>query len=1785
MTEIPASIHILDIDASAANPAPDGSPYSGFREEIDLITGVTNVVDRPFFLPRIAVESLTTVDPTTTTMVENPTLAVMIEIPPFTAENPDGSDFTGELSISEVPEGMAPAALPAELEPGLLITIQPVGVTFDPPVPITFANIDNLTPGSETDIWSLDAATGTFVVVGKGLVSDDGSIIETIEGGIRAADWHFPLPPGSDGDDDNDERDEDTEDPDEDICPLCASSASPQTGGFVHDIPLPSYRSLGESRGMKLMYNSLSADPRPIIPFDSTIVFQAAVPPTVSYTLDVAGVQQGSEVFVDTAGLDENVNETIRNGVQLDATAFPTGRYPYSLRVTSNYAESSVSATLTGEVLVNNESSSPFGAGWGLSSLSRLHENADGSILVTQGDGSARAFRQCAQPPAGLVSWWPCDGDANDFIDGNSGTLQNGATFAPGHVGQALSLDGVDDFVKVPRSPNLDVGAEVTIDFWMKADPSNPMNTCCQGLVTTDFYAIEISGGFSPNVGINFFVSTDGGSNFKHTSDVAGSSFSIPPGEWHHVAGVYDGAALKLYVDGVLVRETPHSGNISPMLANSFLSFGSEDGRTNCPSCIGTRYFHGLIDEVEIFDRALNAAEIRAIFRAGSAGKCKDESPGEFVAPAGDFSTLVMNPDGTFSRTLKNGTETNFNVAGLHLSTVDRNGNATAYGYDAQGRLTEITDPVGALTTLSYGPDGLLSSSTDPAGRVAAFLHDAKGNLTKIIYPDGSTTAFEYNSRHLLTKQTDQRGSVFTHEYDFAGRFVRTIEPDGSTRELSSSQIVGLVDTSGGLGTSPTNPAPIRRPEEALGLYIDANGNPTVLKTDSLGAITRQEDALGRITNIVRDENSNPIEIRRPNGAVTRMTYDERGNLLTTTEATSDPHADAVVSSSPFPLVGIFGPPEALLGPPDDSIFSPDNDGPDPGFVIVAFIDYILIDGEGPDLAVHVFDFWVGESFEIFELLVSADGNTFVSLGVVNPTLALPNLPQTLVFDLAGTGLSAVTHVKIVNGIVAETQFEGPDLDAIQALNQDAQIITRFEYEPAFNQVASITDPNGNVTRINYDSNGNPIEITDALGTMTVLAYGDPDCRGQLTAVTSAAGLPEENTTTFEYDPTTCNLLRTMDPLGNTTALENDAAGNVIQSTDAEERVTRFQYDAMNRLTKVIDATNADPDPGCGIAGVTCHGYDPKGNLTQVTDGNGNLTAFEYDALDRLMKTVDPVGNLETFSYDGNGNLASTVDRKGQAIEFDYDAVNQLIAKTWLPATPEEAVTSFGYDSVGNLISAVDPDSSLAMTHDLLSRLTSMSTVGSPTPPGTLIEYTYDNNGNRISMTSGTRVTVYENDFEGTVEPEWSNTSTDVTPVENRRFLGQFLNGTVNLTLNDLPSHTAATVSFELFIIQTWDGNGTAFGPDVWELGVAGGTTLLRTTFGNFSGARQAYPDAFPGGDNPGLTGAAEIYTLGFIGQFGFEDSVYRLSFTFPHSASSLGLDFSASGLQFLADESWGLDNVTVELIADTSAPTGTTTYTYDELNRLTAMTNPSGQASAFEYDPLSRRTGLTLPNGVETTYSYDDASQLLSLVNQLNGSPNPISSFAYTYDGVGNRTSMAQERSAIAVNPLLDYAYDDLNRLIEATRPLPGDPLESFDYDPVGNRLLRDGQTESAVLDAANRLLEDEEFTYDYDANGNLVQKTEKATGDTTTYAYDPENHLVRIDLPAGGVAEYRYDGLGRRIEKSVDGEVTRYVYDKEDILLEFDGAVALVARYRPRPRHRRAAHHGARPGFKRDV
>jgi len=197
---------------------------------------------------------------------------------------------------------------------------------------------------------------------------------------------------------------------------------------------------------------------------------------------------------------------------------------------------------------------------------------------------------------------------------------------------------------------------------------------------------------------------------------------------------------------------------------------------------------------------------------------------------------------------------------------------------------------------------------------------------------------------------------------------------------------------------------------------------------------------------------------------------------------------------------------------------------------------------------------------------------------------------------------------------------------------------------------------------------------------------------------------------------------------------------------------------------------------------------------------------------------------------------------------------------------------------------------------------------------------------------------VYSNDFEGTgpLGPEWSaGVTTDITPGTVAhpadKFLGQFGNQTVTLTLDNLyPDHTEVTLSYDLYIIRSWDGNfdQDARGPDYLAnaegiVPQGPGDWQWITTFSNWgpTGPRQAFPGEVPTGDYQARTGASENDTLGFLFDDGngpfVQDAVYRfVDVPIPHTGDTLILSIGADHLQALDDESWGIDNMKVEIDA-----------------------------------------------------------------------------------------------------------------------------------------------------------------------------------------------------------------------------------------------------------------------------
>ena len=233
----------------------------------------------------------------------------------------------------------------------------------------------------------------------------------------------------------------------------------------------------------------------------------------------------------------------------------------------------------------------------------------------------------CDPAPAGLIGWWPGDGGANDIAGTNNGALEGGATATtPGVVGTAFLFDGTNGYVSIPDSPELHP-ANLTIEAWVRCDlldTPSPPGISYPGQQYIIFHQNDEEYGFE-----GFDLAKDREPRFTGTNDtwcfeltsVEGDNVyvesvtTVQTNVWYHLAGVRGTNYIQLYVNGQLEAQT---------------SIDFPTGYGNYPfyfATTGQSYwdhkFGGALDEVALYDRALSASEIAAIYAAGRQGKCK----------------------------------------------------------------------------------------------------------------------------------------------------------------------------------------------------------------------------------------------------------------------------------------------------------------------------------------------------------------------------------------------------------------------------------------------------------------------------------------------------------------------------------------------------------------------------------------------------------------------------------------------------------------------------------------------------------------------------------------------------------------------------------------------------------------------------------------------------------------------------------------------------------------------------------------------------------------------------------------------------------------------------------------------------------------------------------------------------------------------------------------------------------------------------------------------------------
>lgn len=312
-----------------------------------------------------------------------------------------------------------------------------------------------------------------------------------------------------------------------------------------------------------------------------------------------------------------NQTVTVGGTATFSVTATGSARLNYQWKfVGTNLAEATnVSLTLTNVQL--------YQAG----SYAVLVSDTQGSILSSNATLTVKNptnASSCVSPPAGLVGWWPGDGNASDIAGTNNGILKGGAiATASGVVGSAFSFDGTNGFVQIPDSPvfhptNLTVEAWV---FFYSLDSASDSRLGHQYIVfkqntqTGNFEGFGLGKDRLPYVNPNgdcfYFIVSSASGDSAEVDSVSTATTNV----WYHLAGVRGSNYIQLYINGQFAGQA--TANFSQDYGTLPLYFGTSgesywDGKLN-----------GKLDEVSLYNRPLSSNEIAAIYEAGSAGKCK----------------------------------------------------------------------------------------------------------------------------------------------------------------------------------------------------------------------------------------------------------------------------------------------------------------------------------------------------------------------------------------------------------------------------------------------------------------------------------------------------------------------------------------------------------------------------------------------------------------------------------------------------------------------------------------------------------------------------------------------------------------------------------------------------------------------------------------------------------------------------------------------------------------------------------------------------------------------------------------------------------------------------------------------------------------------------------------------------------------------------------------------------------------------------------------------------------
>ncbi|MEG3861999.1 FG-GAP-like repeat-containing protein, partial [Microcoleus sp. herbarium12] len=1197
----------------------DNYPY--IAEKLPLLLGheaypnVNNVISRPIYLPPIDTANSKTINPaadTTVTTAAIPKASVFVKA--GSLKDSEGNPYTENLSITQVPTELTPAALPPNLHTDLVVTIQPGDMVFTTPAPLSLPNRAGYAAGTTMDLWSINPTTGFFDNVGVGKVTADGSTIETISGGIRNSSWHFFAPPAPAPKDPS----QDPRNP-KDKCNECkakgglTSEVEMHSGAVIETHNLVPYQSMGESRSLTLTYDSLRADPRPIVHFGyNNAPADTAQKLVAKLTVDAGKFQYqipgysgnqysltGGEHFWSMP----NNGGTIDAALQVDMSALPSGQYDYTINSGIRRFTGTIfagSSTDTKDKLVSvNTINSPFGSGWGIAGWQELVENADSSVLLIDGDGSELVFDKSTLAGSGYVSPPGDFSKLEKLTDGTFRRTLKDQTIYSFNAGKRL--------VSVKEAN----GNETKYIYNSSGELSQIIDVA--GLITKLTYANGKVSQIEDPAGRLTQLEYDNSGNLLHIVDPDTKARTFSYDTQRHITKEIDkrGFSEQTSYDFAGratggIRKDGSQLQVAPVQVQGLYRQEDTTNPLNAPVA-----------------KPLGAVE----------ASYADGSGGVITQILDQTGQVVSAKDGGG---LKPSFERNQNL--LVTKRTDARGNVTSYEYDAKGNVKSISDSLSG--TGQTGSTGNNNSNIFAAGTESQVGSSptsvAIGDVNGDGKPDMITANLLSNNISILSGNGDGTFGVKT---DVAmGSYPASIalgdlDGDGDLdivtgNFLSFSTSLSIL-TNNGSGSFTRNDItmPANIGAEALELKdLNADGDlDIVISGSGYGSSGQMSVLLGSSgssfgTRTDYNTASDPHSI-----AVGRLNQDLSFDVVTANRFSNN------VSVFPGNGNGSFGTRKDFpVGSRPESVAVGDLNGDGNSDIITANsssqnVSVLFGDGNG-NFGTPI-NYSVGNLNPLSVVLGDVDGDS--DLDVVVSVSGSANQASVLLNNGTG-GLTLKENVALGSQPVAtalrDLDLDG-DLDLVSVNNQSNNVSIRlnttlqadgggnkkrsYTYDPVFNQVASETDELGRQTLYEID----PITGN----------------RRKMTQVVGAVGGTDDVVTSYTY--TNKNLIDI--------------------ETDPNGRVTDYDYNAQDQLVKITVAK------GTVDEAVQQFEYDSAGNQSAVIDENNRRTEYEYDAMNRLKKTTFAKGTSEEatqqFEYDGDGNQTAVIDEKGNRSESEYN--------------------------------------------------------------------------------------------------------------------------------------------------------------------------------------------------------------------------------------------------------------------------------------------------------------------------------------------------------------------------------------------------------------------------------------------------------------------------------------------------------------------------------------------------